>query len=62
MIRLDCTQFSVVVVCISCGWRSLAGDKSEGWRRAVQHEKSQHPGQSQASGAARVHAHRNSSL
>jgi hypothetical protein len=52
MIRLDCTQISVVIVCETCGiWHAFAFTKLEGWERAAAHEKLTHPGDTQAQDA-----------
>ncbi|MGW9159610.1 hypothetical protein [Microbacterium sp. NPDC055665] len=52
MIRLDCTQISVVIVCETCGvWHAFAFSKLEGWERAAAHEKRAHPGETQAQDA-----------
>lgn len=52
MIRLDCTQISVVIVCETCGvWHAFAFTKLEGWERAAAHEKLAHPGETQAQDA-----------
>lgn len=52
MIRLDCTQISVVIVCETCGvWHAFAFTKLEAWERAAAHEKRAHPGLTQAQDA-----------
>lgn len=52
MIRLDCTQVSVVIVCETCGvWHAFAFSKLEGWERAAAHEQRAHPGLTQAQDA-----------
>lgn len=52
MIRLDCTQISVVIVCETCGvWHAFAFEKLEAWERAAAHEKLTHPGEVQAQNA-----------
>lgn len=51
-IRVDFTQHSCVAVCAACGWRTLAGDRAEAWRRARTHEQQMHPGSRQATKAA----------
>lgn len=49
MIRLDCTQVSVVIVCETCGvWHAFAFTKLEGWERAAAHEERAHPALTQA--------------
>lgn len=52
MIRLDYTSVSVVAVCSSCGWRSLAFDRADAWRDARRHEQRTHPELRQATKAA----------
>ena len=54
-IRLDFTQHSCVAVCSLCGWRGLAGDRTEGWRLARGHERRAHPGETQAARALDTH-------
>lgn len=46
-IRVDFTQHSCVAVC-TCGWRALAGDRTEAWRLSRAHEQRAHPGERQA--------------
>lgn len=53
-IRIDFTQHSCVAVCL-CGWRALAGDRTEAWRLARAHEQRAHPGESQAARALDSH-------
>lgn len=59
MIRLDCTQVSVVIVCETCGiWHAFAFTKVEAWERAAAHEKRAHPGDTQAQNALAKHRER----
>lgn len=49
MIHLDCTKFTVVIVCTLCPhWHALRFTKLEGWECAAAHEKRAHPGAGQA--------------
>lgn len=49
MIRLDCTQISIVIVCETCGiWHAFAFSKLEAWERAAAHEERAHPSATQA--------------
>lgn len=49
MIKLDYTQFSVVVKCSECPWWSGFGfDRAHGWSVGANHEAAVHPQSQQA--------------
>jgi hypothetical protein len=58
-IRIDFTQHSCVAVCSLCGWRGLAGDRTEAWRQSRSHELRAHPGETQAARALDMHVRSN---
>lgn len=59
MIRIDKTQFSVVVLCTKCpGWRVLRNDKVAGETAGRQHNLTEHAGDTAALSAARQRAYR----
>lgn len=49
MFAVDVSSRSTVVVCHGCGWRCMALDKLDGWRRAAAHERQMHEGSLHAS-------------
>jgi hypothetical protein len=58
-IRLDKTQFSVVVLCSHCpSWRALRNDKDAGLAAGRQHNLVEHAGQDNTLTAARQQAYR----
>ena len=49
-LRLDFSQYSVVIVCDDCPeWRAVRTDRVSAWAAAAAHEKDSHDGQRQAS-------------
>jgi len=59
VIRLDKTQFSVVVLCTHCpSWRALRNDKITGAEAGRQHNLVEHAGQDNTLSAARQQAYR----
>lgn len=59
-LRLDYTQYSVVVLCNDCPWwTAFAFDRTEGWTIAARHEQRTHPDQTQARVALAKHHERN---
>lgn len=58
-IRLDVSEYSVVVHCTDCpGWIVLSSSRVEGHARANEHERSVHPEQRTAESAAGMYARR----
>lgn len=49
MFSVDCTATECVLVCHECGWRGLAMDNLDGWRKCRNHEHQHHPGTLHAS-------------
>lgn len=59
MIRLDCSQSVIVIVCTECDfWRAMRFTKTEAWKCAAEHEKRSHPGVVQAQNALSKHLQR----
>ncbi|ASM62373.1 hypothetical protein SEA_TAJ14_5 [Arthrobacter phage Taj14] len=59
MIRLDKTQFSIVVVCTLCPfWRSLHNDKDLALAAGRRHNTTAHAGDNSTLSAARQQAYR----
>lgn len=58
-IRLDCTQFSVVVYCTLCPeWRRVRLTKGEAWDVAAAHEEHCHTTDTQARSARNTYLKR----
>ncbi|ALF00672.1 hypothetical protein SEA_DECURRO_5 [Arthrobacter phage Decurro] len=59
MIRLDKTQFSIVVLCTLCPtWRALHNDKALALAAGRQHNLTAHEGEDNTLSAARQQAYR----
>ena len=52
MIRVDYTAESIVIICTSCDWRTMADTRMAGWRQGLAHQRAVHPGDANALHAA----------